>query len=148
MRNFKMLAIPLALAVAGCDLLGFGGNQSIAELATTWGTTGNKDGQFQYVEDLAIGCDGNIYVTDAKNSNVQVFAPDGKFVTKFGVMGQGKEGDEMMKPEGIAVDKNCNIYVADYTTGFIKKFSKDYKWLLSFGAYGSGPGQNIRARPE
>lgn len=132
------------LLSASCDLLDLDKNKSnsIAELITTFGTTGIKNGQFQYIEDLAIGCNGKLYVTDAKNANIQVFTLDGKFITRFGNKGDAHDGDMLMKPEGIAVDKNCNIFIADYTTGFIKKFDKTHQWLKTFASYGSKPGQN------
>jgi sugar lactone lactonase YvrE len=140
-----MLTIPLLLAVAGCNTSTVGTKEPVAQMMTTWGTTGAQDGQFQYVEDLAVAPNGHVYATDAKNSNVQVFTSDGKFITKFGVRGDGKDNNEMMKPEGVAVDKEGNVYIADYTTGYIKKFNKDHKWLKTFGGYGSGQGQNSEA---
>jgi DNA-binding beta-propeller fold protein YncE len=109
-----------------------------------FGSKGDGDGQFQYVEDFAFDINGNLLVTDATNSNVQVFNPaTGKFISKFGTKGTGKNDGTLDKPEGIAVDKSGNIYVMDYNTGFIKKYDKNYKWLKSAGAYGKNDGENM-----
>ena len=41
-----------------------------------WGSEGSADGQFKKPEDIAIDSKTeNVYVTDTKNSRIQVFAP-------------------------------------------------------------------------
>ena len=67
----------------------------------------------QYIEDFAIDNGGNLLVTDALRSDVQVFSLEGKFLKKFG--GKGRTPASLEKPEGVAVDpKTGNIFVADY----------------------------------
>jgi DNA-binding beta-propeller fold protein YncE len=43
--------------------------------ATKFGSSSLGDGQFTDPEHLAIDLDGNEYVTDRKNNNIQVFKP-------------------------------------------------------------------------
>ena len=43
--------------------------------ATKFGSPALGDGQFTDPEHLAIDSDGNFYVTDRKNNNIQVFKP-------------------------------------------------------------------------
>jgi len=108
------------------------------------GAEGRGAGQFKYVEDFAFSKDGKLLVTDAANSNVQVFdKTTGKYLTQFSGKGDGDE--HMEKPEGIAVDAQGNVFVADYNTGYVKVFDKDYTWQKTFSEYGTGPGQNIKA---
>ena len=40
-----------------------------------WGSYGSEDGQFKDPEHLAVDSDGNVYVSDKLNNNIQVFAP-------------------------------------------------------------------------
>jgi tripartite motif-containing protein 71 len=40
-----------------------------------WGSFGEGDGQFRDPEHLAVDSEGNIYVSDRKNENIQVFEP-------------------------------------------------------------------------
>ena len=42
---------------------------------TKFGSYGNKSGQFKDPEHLAIGSDGNVYVSDRSNNNIQKFSP-------------------------------------------------------------------------
>ncbi len=80
---------------------------------------------------VAIGPDGNVYVTDTGNKRVSIFTPDGKFVREIssGVTPDryaqqypyNKDG-EMNEPIGIAVDKQGNVYVADSANHRIQVF--------------------------
>ncbi len=42
---------------------------------TKFGSGGSGDGQFVDPEHLAVDSDGNVYVTDRKHNNIQVFKP-------------------------------------------------------------------------
>ncbi|MBN1488212.1 MAG: TIGR03663 family protein [Anaerolineae bacterium] len=60
---------------------------------------------------IAIGTEGNIYITDTGNKRIQVFSPDGNFIWQFGSAGRG-EG-QFDEPVGIAVSPDQPVYVAD-----------------------------------
>jgi DNA-binding beta-propeller fold protein YncE len=121
------------------------GKDSGFEHVTTFGSKGSGDGQFNYPEDFALTADGkHILVTDAVNSNVQVFdKTSGKFVAKFG--GKGDANQHLEKPEGISVAPDGRIFVADYATGYVKIYDKDFKWLKTFSDYGEKPGENMKS---
>lgn len=72
----------------------------------------------------------NLYVTDNKNDQIQVFEKDGtpKFI--FGKSGQ-KEG-EFQYPYGITADSKNKIYVGDLYTGKISIFNTEGKFLKYF----------------
>jgi DNA-binding beta-propeller fold protein YncE len=42
---------------------------------TKWGSYGKGDGEFIDPEHLAVDSQGNVYVSDARNNDIQVFAP-------------------------------------------------------------------------
>ncbi len=48
-----------------------------------WGTRGTGPGEFGLPHNLVVDDDGRVYVTDRDNQRVQVFAPDGKFLTEW-----------------------------------------------------------------
>src|SRR6202030_2743396 len=47
---------------------------------TSFGTPGNKPGEFNTPHGIANDAKGNIYVADRGNKRIQVFSPDGKFM--------------------------------------------------------------------
>jgi DNA-binding beta-propeller fold protein YncE len=69
----------------------------------------------------AVGPEGNVYVTDEFNHRVQVFSPQGAYITRFGEYGTGD--GQFHGPMGIAVDFQGYVYVADSTNHRISKWS-------------------------
>lgn len=112
----------------------------------------NRDAGFYGPRGVAIGPDGNLYVTDTGNKRVMVFDTSGKFVRKID-SGLTKEKidsqypfnqpGEMNEPIGIAVDKSGNVYVADTNNRRIQKFDNTGKfaaqWAVPQGAWDPGP---------
>ena len=144
MLSSKLLVLicSVALLLGGYSLEPAEGFQ--VEHVMNIGSEGNGPGQFMYVEDFAFDKQGYLLVTDAANSNIQVFDKStGEYITQFG--GKGDDDDKFEKPEGIAVSPEGDIFVADYTTGYIKKFDENYTWLLTFSDYGDAAGENIRS---
>jgi len=47
-------------------------------LINPWGEQGTELGRFKQTGDLCVGSDGNVYVTDIGNNNIQMFSPDGE----------------------------------------------------------------------
>ena len=74
------------------------------EFVLAWGSKGTDAGQFLYIEDFAIDANGNLLVTDALRADVQVFDPQGKFLSSFG------GSDLFEKPEGIAIAPDGSIF--------------------------------------
>lgn len=126
-----------------CSFIGYADDIQFEHVMTI-GSEGSGPGQFKYVEDFAFDKDGHLLVTDAANSNIQVFdKTTGAYITQFG--GKGDDDENFEKPEGIAVAPTGEIFVADYATGYIKKFDENYSWMMTFSDYGEEPGQNFRS---
>lgn len=102
----------------------------------------------------------NIYVTDADNNKVYVFAKGGRFLYSFGGFGVAWpeagykatwEPGKFNNPYGIDVDqKNGDIYVADMMNQQIQAFDRNGKFLRAFpkpweviGRGGGGKGQGM-----
>ena len=66
-----------------------------------WGTTGNRDGQFQEPTGVAIDNAGFVYVLDEGNHRVQKFNSYGTlFLGQWG--SEGKGNGQFSQPQGIA----------------------------------------------
>ena len=88
-------------------------------LLMQFGSVGTGDGQFKDVIGLDVDSNGNIYVLDRVNKNLQKFDSSGTFVYK-------KDLSMYSNPiaitlGGIAIDSNNNVYVGD--SGAIYKFN-------------------------
>jgi sugar lactone lactonase YvrE len=88
---------------------------------------------------LALADDGNLFVTDALNFRIQVFSPEGKFLRKFGEVGDGS--GNFAAPKGVAADRRRHVYVADALLDAVQAFGDDGQLLLGFGEQGMKAGQ-------
>ena len=106
---------------------------------TAWGKNGTGPGEFQRARALAFGPDGLLYVADACNHRVQVFAKDGTFVREFG--GPGAGPGEMSYPYDVVFNTKGELYVVERGNMRVQKFTTDGTLIGSWGQPGSGPGQ-------
>ena len=79
---------------------------------------------------LAVDGTGNIYAIERREESVYKFAPDGRYVNKFG--GKGHEAGQLSNPQNIAVDGQGHVYVADPGRG-IEVFDSNGRYINSFG---------------
>jgi len=107
-----------------------------ANPVATWGERGNGPGQFRFQDgpcffgDLAVGLEGNLYVTDPLNGRVQVFAPDGTVLAIWGE--PGEEEGQFASPQGIAVDAAGRVYVTDTGKRQLQVFTRDGRFLVAW----------------
>jgi uncharacterized repeat protein (TIGR01451 family) len=107
-----------------------------------FGGTGTGDGQFDEINGIDVDEKGRIYVVDAGNGRVQVFADDGSFLHRFGSPGVG-EGEFDIGMCGIVVDDRAGrVYVSegipDSANHRIQAFGLDGTYEFQFGSQGSG----------
>ncbi|HTR25782.1 MAG TPA: SMP-30/gluconolactonase/LRE family protein [Terriglobales bacterium] len=108
------------------------------------GTPGKKHtltapGTFSLPTGVALDHNGNVYVTDTFNDRVEIFDPDGGFISTFGKNGDGPADFE--RPKGIAIDGDGHIWVADSAQDRVKVFSREGRLLIYFGEHGEYPGR-------
>jgi DNA-binding beta-propeller fold protein YncE len=97
------------------------------------GKKGTADGEFDTVHDVAIDKRGRIYVADRENRRVQIFSPDGKFITKWTNLGS---------PWGLAYNaKDETFYIGDGYNNRIVKVNLEGQVLGTYGQYGKIPGR-------
>jgi tripartite motif-containing protein 71 len=84
-------------------------------LITKWGSSGDGDGEFGSLDDIAFDRSGNLYVADSGNNRIQKFDKNGTFITKW----------ETILPQGIGVNSLRNVYVSD-SRKYIKIFGPSF----------------------
>ena len=100
-------------------------------LTLLWQTKGPSDGELRDPIHLAMGPQGNIYVGSATPSGlIQVFDPNGKFVTGWG--SKGSADGEFTFLLGIGIDPQGNVYAADFDKSRVNKFDSDGSFLLKW----------------
>ena len=112
-------------------------SRSRGVLIKSFGEPGNSPGQFYLPTQVALGPEGNLFITDTGNFRVEKFSPEGEFLQSFG--GLGKTHGKFLWPKGLAVDRHGRIYVADSRFANVQIFDKEGRLLLFFG--GPGPGR-------
>jgi len=73
-------------------------------LKTSWGAPGSDEGQFHLPHSIAYDDEGLLYVADRSNKRIQIFTPEGKFLSQWTGMGG---------PNDISRGKDGNWYIAE-----------------------------------
>ncbi len=73
-------------------------------LLLSWGEPGEGPGQFNLPHGIAIDSNGRVYVADRENSLVQIFQPNGEFITEW---------TDTSRPMQVFIDSRDNVFVAD-----------------------------------
>jgi sugar lactone lactonase YvrE len=117
------------------------------------GKPGNADGQFNQPNDVVVGPDGSIYVSDghdgqgmlttaaindglAKGATARVskFTADGKFIKSWGKL--GVRHGEFRTPHALMFDAKGRLWVADRGNHRLELFDQEGKYLESRYMYG------------
>jgi DNA-binding beta-propeller fold protein YncE len=102
---------------------------------------------------LAIGPDGNLYVTDL-SQRVTVISPAGKVLRRWGKPGSGPGEFNFVAFDPttpadihgkIAVGPRGMVYVSDSGNSRVQVFTPQGQFVRQFGSFGSGKGQFLHA---
>jgi DNA-binding beta-propeller fold protein YncE len=100
---------------------------------------GEGDGQLIWPTSIATDRDVNVYVSDERRHDVQMFDRDGNFVRKWGSL--GSEPGQFNRPSGLAADAEGNLLVVDSLNNRVQTFARDGQLVSAWGEPGSGPGE-------
>jgi len=129
-----LLLFLTSVLTIGCA--GFMGSEKEYRFVATWGEKGSGPGKFNDPTGIAVN-DHEVFVSDARNSRIQVFDLDGNFKRQFGT--SGKEPGELGRPMNMTI-LGEELYVADYWNDRIEVFALDGTHQRTIGNSGSGPG--------
>ncbi len=79
-------------------------------------------GWFATVTGIAFGPHGNLFAADFYNDRVQKFAPDGSFLTAYGVTGSGR--GQFSHPMSVAVARDGTVFVTDFLNNRVQKWQR------------------------
>ncbi|RMF95792.1 MAG: hypothetical protein D6727_09940 [Gammaproteobacteria bacterium] len=113
-------------------------DKASGEIVDTFGSVGSDPGELFQPTNLALGPEGQIYVTDTGNFRISVFTPEGEFVREIGQI--GTVVGQFARPKGVAVDRERRVYVVDAAFENVQILAADGTPLLFFGGAGNGPG--------
>lgn len=97
------------------------------------GKEGNADGDFWFPNGVAVGEQGQIYVSDSNNGRVQAFDQAGNFLW---TIGRGMAKGDLSLPRGIALDDDNHLFVVDTSRHLVQVYDiskKTPKFLTAFG---------------
>lgn len=146
--GYGQLSYPIGIAIAADGTVyvsktsdyGSGDSTNRIERFTSQGvfvsefaSSGSGNGQLSYPDGIAVGANGNVYVSNTGNKRIEVYASDGTYITHF----DGGPGDnKLTSPEAIAVDIRGNVYVGDQNfndnTGRIEVFTSNGAYVIQF----------------
>ena len=70
---------------------------------TEWGGRGSEPGQLDNPSGIAVGTDGNIYVSDSGNARVQRFTPDGEHLDTWQLPTTSRPVGLVVRPDGVTL---------------------------------------------
>ncbi len=83
--------------------------------------SGPFNGWFAVATSIALGPQGNVFVTDFYNHRVQKFTPDGTFLSSFGSRGSGP--GEFSYPIAVDVADDGTVFAADFGNNRVQKWA-------------------------
>ena len=110
----------------------------LGQKVSSFGSMGDRRGQFLFPYSLALFDDGKILVTDSVY-RVQVFTQNGRCVKSVG--SKGTKPLEFKGPSGVAFGRNGQIYICEKENHRVQVLNRDLSFSFIIGKRGRGPGE-------
>lgn len=107
-------------------------------LITEWPLQPTPSGSTPVATGIAVASDGNVFVGDSRNKNIQKFTPDGQFLLRWGSAGTGP--GQFSSVMGLAADRAGHLFAVD-ANNRVEVFDLDGHFLYEWGSLGMEPGQ-------
>ncbi len=107
-----------------------------------WGGPGTGRDGFDQPRGIAVGQQGNLYVTDQNNHRVVVFDELGEYSGEWG--SYGSSAGMFIFPSGIAVASDGSVLVSDSGNHRVQRFTADGAFLGEWGSEGTADGQFVQ----
>lgn len=118
------------------------GNARVVRLSASgkylgaWGRRGTGPGEFRLVHSIAVDASGHVYVVDRANARIQVFSPEGRFLTQWRHIGH---------PFGLYLTRDQKLFVADGIANAVSIYTLQGKRLARWGGARAPSGPMRRA---
>lgn len=112
---------------------------SFGELTADGDLEDPPGGTFSYPFTLFIDSKDEVYVSDVKNNDIQVFTPEGKFLRR--IVAKIADGEEKFRPNGLHVFDDGRIVTTDTGNHRFLIIDQQGNILLSKGTRGAGDGE-------
>ncbi len=99
---------------------------------STWGRKGKGEGEFNLPHSIAVDKQGRVFVADRENQRIQIFTPEGRFLTQWNHVGY---------PYGLFITPDQRLFVTDGRAHTVSLYDLDGKRLAHWGALGKAPGE-------
>lgn len=122
---------------------------AVAAAGAHWLTTGGPT-PLDQPSGAAVDGDGNLWVVDAGNGQIQIISPDGQFLEAWDGTSGGGERFSFAKADGgydgdIAFAPDGRIYIAEPGSAShrIQVFDRERTWIATWGEFGTENGQFV-----
>lgn len=107
------------------------------------GVAGKGQDTFDQPTDVAIGRNGDIFVTDGHGTNNRIvkFSKEGRYIKEWGKTGSGR--GEFDQPHALDIDPQGRIFVADRSNGRLQIFDQDGNFIDEWKQFGRPSGHYI-----
>ena len=103
----------------------------------SFGSKGNKPGQFNYPVGIDAAKNNRIYVADAGNKRIQIFSDQGVFLSSFEMKGEGERG----RPIDVMRHSKTGNLIVSSSNHHLLTYSPKGKLLKKWGSNGTGRGE-------
>lgn len=103
----------------------------------SFGSEGNKPGQFSYPVGIDAASNNRIYVADSGNKRIQIFSEQGVFLSSFEIKGEGEQG----RPIDVMRHSKTGNLIVSSSNHHLLTYSPKGKLLKRWGINGTGRGE-------